>query len=294
MDIHQLKVFLAVYKNRSFSKASEELHLTQPTISDHIKSLEEELNCRLFDRLGRTIIPTREAELLYDHAIEIIERIEKTKEVLNRFQTQPSGEITIGASTIPGTYLLPHIIKEFRKEYPHIECRVLISDSRDIFERIISHKLFLGIIGARLSNSQILYTSIGEDKLIIVGSPSIIKKTSHNLEDLLSYPFILREEGSGTRREMEKILTAKGLNIEDLRIAGIFGSTEAVKEAVKAGLGIAVLSELSVKEDIKRGVLKEIRIPGLEMKRDFYIIQHKKRTVPYLYKLFLDTLKGKL
>lgn len=290
MELHQLKVFLSVFKHRSFTKASEELHLTQPTISDHIKSLEDELNCRLFDRLGRTIIPTAEASILYNYAVELIEKSQEAKDSIQKAKNQPAGELLIGASTIPGTYMLPKIIKRFRETYPLIELSLLISDSKGILDKLLSHELLFGVIGAKLTNSNINYTHFGEDELIIVSSPGIIKKSFISIEDLKSYPFVLREEGSGTRKEMERLLEQKGVAIEGLKIAGTFGSTEAVKEAVKAGLGIAAVSRLSVKEELSSGTLKEVRVPGLEMKRKFYIITHKKRTLPPQYKLFFDYL----
>lgn len=235
-------------------------------------------------------MPTAEATVLYDYAVEILEKAREAKDSINRAKNQPTGELIIGASTIPGTYMLPKIIKRFRETYPLIEFSLLISDSKGIFDKLLSLELFIGAIGAKLSNSKINYIPFGEDDLIIVSSPGIIKKSSLGIEQLKSYPFILREEGSGTRKEMERLLEQKGLALEDLKIAGIFGSTEAVKEAVKAGLGIAAVSRLSVKDELSSGTLKEVRIPGLEMKRKFYIITHKKRTLPPQYKLFLDYL----
>jgi DNA-binding transcriptional LysR family regulator len=294
MDIHQLRIFASVYKNRSFSKASTELHLTQPTISDHIKALEEELNSRLFDRLGRTIIPTPQAEILYNYAVEIIEKAEEARNAINEIKAQPSGEILIGASTIPGTYLLPSVIRDFKYRFPLVEFKLEISDSKGIFEKVLNHELLLGIIGAKLTNSNIIYTPLTEDILIIVASPKLIRKSTITLENLKTIPFVLREEGSGTRKEMEKLLEQKGLSSEDLKIACVFGSTEAVKEAVKAGLGIAVLSKISVKDELRTGTLKEIKIPGLELKRKFYAIVHKKRTLPYQYRLFLEALTSAL
>lgn len=154
MDIHHLKIFVSVFKNRSFSKASQKLYLTQPTISGHIKSLEEELNCRLFDRMGRTVIPTKEAEVLYSYAIEIIEKADNIKNVIGQFKKEPTGELIIGASTIPGTYLLPSIMTGFLKKYPAISFQIIISDSRDIIERVLKHELLMGIVGAKLINTQ--------------------------------------------------------------------------------------------------------------------------------------------
>jgi DNA-binding transcriptional LysR family regulator len=119
MDIHQLRVFTSVFKNKSFSRASEELHLTQPTISNHIKALEDEFGCKLFDRLGRTIIPTREAEILFNHSMELIEKASAIKEAIGEIRKDLTGKLIVGASTIPGVYLIlpPVITKKFLVPY---------------------------------------------------------------------------------------------------------------------------------------------------------------------------------
>ncbi|MBM4137711.1 MAG: LysR family transcriptional regulator [Nitrospira sp.] len=291
MDIHQLKIFVSVFKNRSFSKASEELYLTQPTISDHIKTLEEEFNCKLFDRLGRTIIPTKEAEVLYSHAIEIIEKANTIKDVIGQFKKDLAGELIIGASTIPGTYLIPHIMADFQKKHPSVSFQILESDSKGIVDRVLKHELLMGIVGAKLNDTQIHYMPFMDDELIAVSSPSLIKKERLTLKELIKFPMVLREQGSGTRKETEKILENKGVSLEDIQIGGIFGSTDAVKQAVKAGLGISILSRLSVIDELKYHILKEIKLTDIEMKRKFYIATHKKRTLPIIYKIFLEHLK---
>lgn len=291
MDIHQLRVFTSVFKNKSFSKASEELHLTQPTISDHVKTLEEELDCKLFDRLGRTIIPTQEAEVLYSHALEIIEKTNTIKEVISQTRKEIKGELIIGASTIPGTYLLPSIMAEFQRKYPSVSFQILVSDSRGIIDKVSKHELLLGIVGAKLDDEQINYIPFVEDELIVVSSPSMIKSNSITLKGLTKFPMVLREEGSGTRREVEKILEGKGISLGGIKIAGIFGSTDAIKQAVKAELGISILSKLSVADELKHNILKEIKLTDTQMKRKFYIITHKKRTLPLLHTVFLEHIK---
>lgn len=291
MDIHQLRVFTSVFKNKSFSKASEELHLTQPTISDHVKTLEEELDCNLFDRLGRTIIPTKEAEVLYSYALEIIEKTNTIKEVISQTRKEIKGELIIGASTIPGTYLLPSIMAEFQRKYPSVSFQILVSDSRGIIDKVSKHELLLGIVGAKLDDEQINYIPFVEDELIVVSSPSMIKSNSITLKGLTKFPMVLREEGSGTRREVEKILEGKGISLGGINIAGIFGSTDAIKQAVKAELGISILSKLSVADELKHNILKEIKLTDTQMKRKFYIITHKKRTLPLLHAVFLEHIK---
>ncbi len=292
MDIHHLRVFTSVFKNRSFSRASEELYLTQPTISDHIRALEEELDCRLFDRLGRSIIPTKEAEILYNHAAEIIEKMNNIKEVIGRFKKEITGELIIGASTIPGTYLMPSIMAGFQRRYPSISFQIIISDSKGIVEKVSRHELLIGIVGAKLTNAQLDYIPFMEDELILVSSPSLIKNNRISLKGLLNYPMVLREEGSGTRREAEKILEVRGISFEDIKVAGIFGSTDAVKQAVKAGLGVSILSRLSVKDELRYGVLKEIKVADIQMRRRFYTVTHKKRNLPAVYNAFLEYMKA--
>lgn len=294
MDIHQLRVFVSVYKNKSFSKASEELFLSQPTVSDHIKTLEEELDCKLFDRLGRTIIPTKEAEVLYNHAIGIIEKISTLKDTFSQLKKEISGDLVVGASTIPGTYLMPRIIAEFKKRYPAVAFKIVIADSKEIIDKVLKHDLLIGVVGSKLSNGHLAFTPLTEDELIVVSSPALIKEKSMPLHELITYPVIFREEGSGTRKEVERILEDKHISIDALKIAGIFGSTDAVKQAVKEGLGISILSKLSVADELKFKTLKEIKVSDIRMKRKFYLVTHKKRTLPLTYNIFLEHIKAHL
>ncbi len=290
MDIHHLRVFVSVFKNRSFSRASEQLNLTQPTVSDHIRSIEQEFDCRLFDRLGRSILPTKEAEALYLHAVDIIERTDAVREILGQFRAEPSGELVVGGSTIPGTYLLPTIMAKFRKKYPSIAFQIVIGDSQTVVERLLDHDLLVGIVGTRLNNSQLLYEPFYDDELVVVAAPELALKQTVSLSDFLNMPIIMREEGSGTRREIERILEAKGHSIDDLKVSGIFGTTDAVKQAVIAGLGVAVLSRVAVRGELAANVLQEIRIGGLKMRRQFFLVTHQKRTLPSAYAAFVRHL----
>ena len=288
MDLHHLRIFVSVFKHRSFSKASRELSLTQPTVSDHIQNLEHDLNCRLFDRLGRTILPTKEAEVLNHYAREVIEKAEALREVIGNFKKEIDGELILGASNIPGTYLMPSLMVSFRKKYPSVSVQVSISDSRGIVEKVIGQELLMGIVGAEIPNAQVSYTTLMEDELIVVASPSMMTKAKMSLQDLLLYPIVSREKGSGTLRETERILEEMGLPIDALRVAGVFGSTEAVKQAVKAGFGISILSKMSVAEDLRHNTLKEVKIKGVLMKRKIVLVTHKKRTLPLAYRVFLE------
>jgi DNA-binding transcriptional LysR family regulator len=288
MDIHQIEVFLSVFKHRSFSKASQELNLTQPTISAHIKALENEFNCRLFDRLGRSIIPTVEAEILLDYATELIETTNEIQEAMSKIKNDVSGKLIIGASTIPGVYILPRLMSGFQEKYQSISFQIIISDSLEVIERIVKYKILLGIVGTKSGNEHVEYTPFMEDHLIAVASPALLNKNHMTLKELVQYPFILREEGSGTRKESETYFTSNSIALDSLDIAGIFGSTDAVKQAVKAGLGVSIVSKYSVVDELKHRILKEIHLSDVNMKRQFYIVTHKRRTLPKLYSAFLE------
>lgn len=288
MDLHHLRVFVSVFKHRSFSKASRELSLTQPTISDHIQNLERDLNCRLFDRLGRTILPTKEAEVLNLHAAEVLEKAAALREAIGDIRKELEGRLVIGASNIPGNYLLPSLVASFYEKFPLVSFQVTISDSRRIVEKVATHDLLMGIVGSQIRNTQLAYVALMEDDLITVASPSLTPATQMSLEGLLNYPILLREEGSGTLGETEKILHERGLSLDAFRVAGIFGSTEAVKQAVKAGLGISILSRMAVTEDLQSGTLREVRIMGGQMKRKIFLVTNKKRTLPLAYRVFQE------
>ncbi len=294
MDIHHLKVFLSVFKNRSFSRASEQLSLTQPTISSHIRAIEDELDCSLFDRVGRTIIPTKEAELLYSCASDIVERLEDIKITIGLLKEEIKGELIIGASTIPGTYIIPSIASEFKKKYPDISFQVIIEDSKKITDMVTGNELLIGIVGAKMEHRRIEYLPFIEDELILISTHGLLGKKIISTKDITDIPFLLREDGSGTRKMMEKHLSEKGISLSDMNIVAILGSTDSVKEAVKSGLGVSILSRVAVTNELKAGTLKEIRIKGLNMKRNFYIITNKRRTLPKNYRIFLDYLKAKL
>jgi DNA-binding transcriptional LysR family regulator len=237
--------------------------------------------------MGRTIIPTKEAEVLYGKSTEIIEKADALKEALGQLKKETTGNLVIGASTIPGVYLMPRIMTGFQKKYPAISFQILIADSGGIIDSISRHELLLGIVGAKLGNDQIDYIPFVEDELIVVSAPLKTGKSSMTLKELVALPMVYREEGSGTRREVEKFLESEGISFDHMKIAGIFGSTDAVKQAVKAGLGVSILSKFSVADELEHKLLEEIKLTDIHMKRNFYIVTHKKRTLPRLYDLFL-------
>lgn len=290
MDLHQLRIFVSIYKNRSFSKASNELNISQPTISEHIKNLETELGTSLFDRLPRTVIPTLTGEDIYPRAVHILESAKALKDAVIEAEGTVKGLIQIGASTIPGTYIIPQLAKETRIKYPEVQFEVIIGDSKDITEKVLNHELNLGIVGAILNKNMIHSTPIASDMMILAAPAELDCPDNITMRELESLPMMLREEGSGTRKTLEDHLAEHGRKLSDLNITATFGSASTIKQAIKSGLGVSIISSLAVKEDIERGLIKKISIDGLEIKRHFYAITHKRRQMTSPYKQFYKEL----
>ena len=293
MDIHHLRIFTAVYRNRSFTRAAAELRISQPTVSEHMRKLEEELGSQLFDRLGRTIVPTDKADLLYPKACRIVDDLLALPSEISDEEALVRGELVLGASTIPGTYIMPEFICRFRRAYPLVSFRVVVEDTSQITARVAEHSLLCGIVGAPPTESmnELLCEPLYEDELIFVASPDFGVEAEISPEKLGEQQYVLREEGSGTRRVMEVFLEKMGVRLTAANSAAVFGATAAVKEAVKTGLGIAVLSRIAVREELASGALRELAVSAPPMHRSFYLLRHKKRSLPTLYQRFCEFLK---
>ena len=291
MDIHHLKIFISVYKNKSFTRASEELHISQPTISEHIKNLENSLHCKLFDRLGRSIMPTAEADILYPKALQILVDLDQIQEDISAAGMGVKGKLIIGASTIPGAYILPRMAYTFKKQYPDIEFEILIEDSGTITNMVLQHDLFYGIVGAKITSEKLDFEPLIEDELVLVASQKVLPQKTVTLEKLRSIPFLQRETGSGTRQTFENFLKMNNMTTNRFNIVATLGSTSAVKQAVKENLGASVLSRIAVQEELDRNILHEVSIINMTMKRKFYLVRQKKRTLPPQYAAFGTHMK---
>lgn len=292
MDIHQLRVFCAVYRNRSFSLAAVEQKLTQPTVSEHIADLERQLGASLFDRAGRSIHPTPEARILFARANDVIEQMAAIPEAIARSRKDLSGQIVIGASSIPAVYILPAAIATFRKQHAGVSFQVRAGDSREIAELVVSHEMTLGIVGSQIVRGRLHYRPLLEDELVVV-VPSHGWEEFSTLRRLTKQPAVLREEGSGTRREAERILQAAGIDAAQLTVAAVLGSTDAVKQGVKAGIGWSVVSRRAVEEEIAAGTLRVAPVTA-RMRRFFYAVTHTRRSLPAVSQAFVDHLAGSM
>ena len=292
MDLRQLEIFCKVIDLKSFSKAGEAVYLTQPTISEHIKFLEEHLGTRLIDRMGKEVIPTKAGEILYGYGKKMLDLRVEAKQAIEDLSGKMTGKIAIGGSNIPGEYVIPHLLGKFKNNYPDISVFLKIGDTKEIIEEVLSHRIEMGVVGAKIQDKRLQYNEFIQDELVLVVPPSHrwASTVSIKPEELQDEPFILRERGSGTRMTMESVFHDVGIHLDTMRIIAEMGSTEAIRQGIKAGVGISILSKRSVEDELRLGMLRQIGIEGLRSFRNFYVVFHRARTKSPLVKVFFHFL----
>jgi DNA-binding transcriptional LysR family regulator len=287
IDFRKLEVFLKVYETKSFSKASKILYLTQPTITLHIKDLEETLGVKLLDRNTRKVIPSKAGKIVYEYGKEIIKFLKEMERELELYRDEKKGMVEIGGSTIPGQYILPKIIKGFKEKYSEISIFLKVGDSREIVEKVIKGEFDLGMVGAVFKNKDLIFKSCYEDEIVLIAPPDF-SEDEIDLGKLYKIPLIKREEGSGTWKNAIENLQKKGLDIMKLNIIGEMGSTEAIKEAVKSGLGCGFVSSLAVELENKLNLIKIVKIKDVSIKRKFYLIYPRVKKLTPSEKKFIN------
>lgn len=295
MDIKQLETFCKAAETGSFSKAGEAVYLTQPTVSGHIASLEKQVGLKLFDRLGRRVALTQGGKVLYRYAKEILRLRDEAINAISEFSNLVKGKIAIGGSTIPGEYFLPAVMSRFHKEFPGITINLLIADSQQIIDRLRAGDIEIGVVGMEFEEEGMTIHPLFQDRVIVISPPNhpLAEKDGVSWNEVRAAPILLREKGSGTRRAFEHQLAAAGLRLHDLIIVGEVGSSTAVKEGVKRGIGLGVISDLAVREEINRGELREVIIKGatVSTNRTFYACAPRNRDISPPARRFLEFLK---
>jgi DNA-binding transcriptional LysR family regulator len=296
IDFRHLETFCRVADLKSFSKAADDLFLTQPTVSGHILSLEQSLSLRLFDRTSREVRLTKAGEVFLKYASKILSFRKDLLNALSEFSQGIKGELSLGASTIPGEYLLPKLMGDFKREHPHFIISLKIADTKEIVQYVLQDNVEFGIIGAKLNHPSLHYEKYEEDEIIVV-APSdhpLTRKKKVNLEELLKEPWIIREEGSGTQMAIEKALRKKGKSLKQFNVVMEMGSTSSVKEGVKAKLGLTFISRRATEEELNQGFLSRIDVEGIGLiSRQIYIVSHRGRTLSPIGMQFLRFLKRK-
>lgn len=277
MNLKQLEAFVQVSESGSFSKAAKELFLTQPTISAHISSLEKELNVRLFIRNTKEVSLSDDGKDLYRYAKQITDLEKAIEERFYMDSDDGKHFITIAASTIPAQYLLPKVLMCYRERYPKEQIKIMETDSSEVVTQVVDHMVDVGFTGTVLEKKHCKYIPFYKDELAVITPDTpeyrILKEQNRDDIDWIKRkPLILREEGSGTRKEAEKQLKNAGISMEALDIVASIANQETIKKSVKQGMGITVLSRLAAEDE--DGLLI-FPIPGADEGRDINLVYNK-------------------
>ncbi len=287
MDIHQLQTFSAVVRCNGFQAAGEELHLAQSTVSNHIAALERELGTQLIQRTTHSFRLLPAGQELLEYANNILLLHQKAK---NQLSGKKDHHLDIGASSVPSRCLIPDLICGFHQEMPHIKVKVEYADSGDVIRQVEDRILDAGLVGTK-KESTCSFLPLCQDELILA-TPNTpyyqhLKASGAPISQLLKEPFLLREQESGTRREMQRFLAAADMTEKDLHVIANFADFEALKRCVAKGLGVSVLSRRSLEEDIQRGDILAFPLDQEGSCRNLYLVFREEKYQSAAVKEFL-------
>ncbi|MEK3730994.1 MULTISPECIES: LysR family transcriptional regulator [unclassified Paenibacillus] len=294
MNFHQLHIFYTVATAGSFSAAAQALHMSQPAVTMQVQALEEYFGTKLLHRSTKHMELSEAGRTLLPFARRSLELSRETDAAMAAFSSSLQGRLQLGASLTIGEYVLPRLLGPFGREYPDISIMLKVMNTTQILDEIASHQLNFGLIEAPVDHPDMMLDAVMEDelKLIVPADHPLAQQDGEvMLEDVLAYPFVLREKGSGTRQVMEDVLHERGIDPGSVRTVMELGSTGAVKSAVEEGLGITMLSTSTVKHETALGLVKMIDIADASFKRKFYAIQLKSALLPMSAMTFLSYLR---
>ena len=293
MTLRQLEVFLAVAREKSFSRAATRIHSSQPTLSEHVSELEGELGKKLFFRQGRgrEVTMTEAGRVFEQYAAAAVSAVEGARQALADLDGLAHGSLLIGASTTPGLYVMPRLVAAFRAKYPGVDLKLQIANSQAIEGLVRERELDLGIVGGHaISPGQKCLTAGMLDELVLIVPPTHgwAKRREIAPQLLADESLLLREEGSATRSVTERTLLRAGIRF---RVAMELDHTEAIKQGVMAGLGVAFVSTYAVRGEIATGRLCALRLRGIRLRRHFHVIHHEARRVTASARAFMELLE---
>ena len=289
MDLWQLHIFVSVVDNKSFSKASEAINLSQPTVSSHIKELEDYFKCRLLDRLGKITEPTKAGEILYQYSKKLLNLRDEAESAIYDFTGRLKGNLFIGGSTIPSGYIIPKLIGPFSKQFPDVSIELTAGDTMQITREIKKGAIELGIVGAKINDKQIKQEKLVTDemKLIVPSNHKWANKSCVDCSMLFKEAFIAREKGSGTWQSILKSMESAGFNPKSLKTCVTMGNSVSVIQGILNHVGISILSTIAVQDDIDKGRLKALAVKDLDLDRFFYLTLSQKRTLSPICEKFI-------
>jgi DNA-binding transcriptional LysR family regulator len=271
LTLHRLRLFLAVLDQGGIARAAAKENISQPAVSEHLRGLEEHFGVRLVERMGRGVCPTASARMLEPYVRQVVQLLQSAEQVASDLQGVRAGSLTIAASTMPGTYLLPSALGRFRAQYPAISVRLRIRNTAQVEKWVASGEVELGVIGDGTGvNPSLAAEPWVEDELLVLlnHKHALARRRVIPPQMLVTEPCIAREEGSSTRRAAERVFRQLGLTLTP---SMELGSTEAIREAVAAGLGFAIVSKFTTVQKDPR--LVTVSLGGVEWKRRLVVIQ---------------------
>lgn len=293
MTLRQLELFLAIAETGSFSRGGATVALTQSTASQHVAALEAQLGARLFDRSGKGVKLTPAGELFLQHSRRILAERDALIQAMAGYRGLEAARLTIGASNIPATYLVPLLLPQLKQTHPGITVTMLSGDTREVLKSLVAAEVELALIGHMPTLKGVDVHPLVEDPLVLVVGPGHRWGASRQiaLTELLAEPLIVRESGSGSGRSLEEALRKAGHDPGALTIGARLGSNEAVLQAVMAGFGCAFVSAISVRPILQSGALTQVTVAGLNVTRQIWLASLQNKTLSPAAQVFADLLR---
>jgi DNA-binding transcriptional LysR family regulator len=278
MADRRLQVFHTVARLLSFTKAAETLHMTQPAVTFQVRQLEEHFNTRLFDRTHNRISLTDAGKRVFEYSDRIFELYTEMESAVREMTGDISGVLMIGASTTIAEYMLPALLGDFKKKYPEVNVQLKVSNSDGIVHMVENNVIDLGVVESPVLNKNLVVEVCRVDQLVAVVSPQhpLAERDSVTIKELIEYPFICREEGSGTREVIAEYMTEQGINNGQVSLTMELGSPESIKGAVEAAMGVSILSYVTVQKELKLGTLVSLSLDPL-LERPFSFVHQKQK-----------------
>ncbi|MBF0154359.1 MAG: LysR family transcriptional regulator [Magnetococcales bacterium] len=275
----RLRVFYAVAKHLSFTRAAEELYLTQPAVTFQIRQLEEHFNTRLFDRHHNRISLTDAGQVVFTYAERILELYRETEKAINEMTGVTKGVVKLGASTTIGEYLMPKILSIYHSQFPSVQIRLTIHNTRLVIRKLEDATIDVGLVEGPVRNKNVTISPCTEDELVVImpRNHPLAEYEELTIAHMREYPFVSREEGSGTRAVITEFLGKAGLPYEQLNVVLELGSTESIKGAVEGGVGISIVSMASLQKELALTSLVVKRVKGVAMKRRINFVYQKQK-----------------
>lgn len=288
MLLHQLEIFKHVAEKNSFSKAAQALFLSQSTVSTHISNLEKYFGQKLFDRLGKEIVLTPFGERLYPWVQEILNLKDRALWDMKDGSQNIDGHLQIAASSVPAKYLLPLLLSKFLEKYNGIRFVLEQSGSESVAEKLVNGDAELGMLGKQYDEDHLDYIPYIVEKLVLITPSHMHLSPIVSLLELKNHSFIFRESDSGTQANLVRMLSVSGITLSHLKTIGYFNNLEALKEGVKDGIGIAIISKIAASDYVKSKMINAYDVAELPEKRTLYFAHHKKRTLSPWAREFID------